>query len=942
MHISNQILSDITVFTKYAKYIEKLKRRETWEELVTRNMIMHQKRYPKLAKNIYDVYTNFVIPKKVLPSMRSLQFGGKPIEISPNRVFNCAFCPIDSIYSFSETMFLLLGGTGVGFSVQRHHVEKLPEITKPKSRKRRFLIGDSIEGWADAIKVLMESYFFNKSDPVFDFSDIRPKGSALITSGGKAPGPQPLKDAIHNIRKVLDSKQIGEKLKPIEAHDIMCYIADAVLAGGIRRAALISLFSMNDEEMLACKSGNWWETNPQRGRSNNSVVILRHKVKKKDFMALWDKIKASGSGEPGVYFSNDKDWGTNPCCEIALRPYQFCVDGKTKLITKNGLINIEDSVDKEIEIWNGQEWSNVKPYKTGDADRLHRVWFSDGSYLDATDNHKFLVKNRFENEYKEVETIDLIELLKTSKYNLQIPRSNIKYDDEIGIVCKEAYDYGFILGDGFVYKNNKYVEANLYSKDKLLEFETAKYVGDYLNYNDTKFTTVRFDVDYSFSKSLKHDLGLPKEIFSWDKKSILDFIAGWADADGSQASKGIRIYGREDKLRDGQLLLSKVGINSSLNLMSSKGEITNLGERKNSVYYLQITKTIEIPCQRLICNSDEDCKFKGKYQLIKKIDTLDGLHKSYCLTEDKLHQCVFNNVLTKQCNLTEINANNVLSQKDLNERAQAASFIGTLQAGYTDFHYLRDCWKEATEKDSLIGVGMTGIGSGKVLKYNLKEAAQLVIEENKKISKIININQATRTTTIKPSGTSSMVLGCSSGIHAWHNDFYIRRMRIGKDETIYIYLKDNHPELVKDEFFRPEQQAVIEIPQAAPRGSILRSESYVDILERVKLFNENWVQEGHIDGQNTHNVSCTVSLKDEDWAQCGNWMWENKHGFNGISVLPYDGGTYTQAPFEDIDEITYKKMAKHLHDIDLSLAIEVTDNTDLSGELACSAGGCEI
>ena len=243
MEISNRILSDITVHMKYAKFLPEMNRRETWEELVTRNKEMHQKKYPHIKDDIEEVY-KLVYDKKILPSMRSLQFGGKPIEISPNRVYNCAYLPIDHTDAFSETMFLLLGGTGVGYSVQKHHVDKLPEIRKPNpDRKRRYLVSDSIEGWAEAIKLLVESYFGTKtSTPIFDYSDIRHKGALLVTSGGKAPGPQPLKDCVHNIKKVLDSKNNGEKLTPIETHDIVCHIADAVLAGGIRRAALISLF----------------------------------------------------------------------------------------------------------------------------------------------------------------------------------------------------------------------------------------------------------------------------------------------------------------------------------------------------------------------------------------------------------------------------------------------------------------------------------------------------------------------------------------------------------------------------------------------------------------------------------------------------------------------------------------------------------------------------
>ncbi len=316
--LTNEILSDITVYMKYARYIPEIQRRETWEELCERNMAMHIRKYPEIREEIKRVYREYVIPKKVLPSMRSLQFAGKPIETAPNRIFNCCFLPVDSVHAFAETMFLLLGGTGVGYSVQRHHVEKLPIIKGTLKSNRRFLVADNIEGWSETIRILLESYFHGKSNPVFDYRDIRPKGAALITSGGKAPGPQPLKDAVHNIRKVLDTKEPGSKLTTLEAHDIMCYIADAVLAGGIRRAALICLFSMDDNEMLTSKYGSWWELNPQRGRANNSAVILRHKVTEEDFKELWGKVVNSGSGEPGVYFSNDKDWGTNPCCLVDL------------------------------------------------------------------------------------------------------------------------------------------------------------------------------------------------------------------------------------------------------------------------------------------------------------------------------------------------------------------------------------------------------------------------------------------------------------------------------------------------------------------------------------------------------------------------------------------------------------------------------------------------
>jgi ribonucleoside-triphosphate reductase len=617
--LNNSILSDIIVHMKYAKYIPELNRRETWNELVTRNKAMHIKRYPELADQIQLNY-KYVYDKKVLPSMRSLQFSGKPIEISPNRLYNCSYLPIDHTDSFSECMFLLLSGCGVGYSVQKHHIDKLPNITKPfEGRTRRFVIGDSIEGWSDSIKVLIKSYLGSRraSKIKFDFSDIRPKGARLVTSGGKAPGPQPLKECLLKVKGILDVKEEGSKLSTLEVHDIICHIADAVLAGGIRRAALISLFSAYDEEMISCKAGNWWELNPQRGRSNNSAVLMRHKITKKFFLDLWKRIELSGAGEPGIYFNHDKDWGTNPCCEIALRPYQFC-------------------------------------------------------------------------------------------------------------------------------------------------------------------------------------------------------------------------------------------------------------------------------------------------------------------------------------NLCEVNVSDVTNQEELNDRVKAAAFIGTLQAGYTEFHYLREIWQETTERDALVGVSMTGIASKKVLKMDMPKAADIVKRENSRVAKLIGINKAARTTCVKPAGTTSLVLGTSSGIHAWHNDYYIRRLRVGKNEAIYSYLNKNHPELVQDEYFRPHDTAVIEIPQSAPKGSIMRTESAFDLLKRVKQVATEWVKPGHRSGSNTHNVSATISLKEDEWDKAGKWMWDNRECYNGLSVLPYDGGTYTQAPFEDITEEEFNKRVKSLHEVNLLNIMEDTDETDLSGELACAGGVCEI
>lgn len=616
MDITQKILSDITVFNKYAKFIPDLGRRENWKELCLRNMGMHLRKYPHMAQEIEEVYNDFVFTKKVLPSMRSMQFGGRPIELSNNRMFNCAFVAIDHPAAFWEAMFLLLGGSGVGFSVQFPHVAKLPAVIGPTERPRRFLVGDSIEGWADAIKVLVKAYFEGKSDPDFDYRDIRPKGAKLITSGGKAPGPEPLRICVEQLRKVLNGA-VGRKLTPLECHDMMCHIADAVLSGGIRRAALISLFSQNDLDVMSCKSGSWWELNPQRGRANNSVVLERGKVTEEQFMSIWKRVRASGCGEPGFFWTNDINIGTNPCCEISLRSMQFC-------------------------------------------------------------------------------------------------------------------------------------------------------------------------------------------------------------------------------------------------------------------------------------------------------------------------------------NLTEVNVSDVTTQEELNARCKAASFLGTLQAGYTNFHYLRPQWIENTEKDALIGVGMTGIGSGKILPLDLVQAAEVVKVENERVAKCLGINVASRCTTVKPSGTSSLTVGSSSGIHAWHNDYYIRRMRVGKNEALYRYMSNNFPSLIEDCVFKPHLEAVMMFPQKAPEGAIYRTEPAINLLKRVRRFNQEWVHAGYREGANHHNVSCTISIRDEEWDMVGEWMWNNKKYYTGISVLPYDTGTYPQQPFSDCTKEEFEKLATHLFDINLDDVKEEEDNTNLTDQVACAGGACEL
>jgi ribonucleoside-diphosphate reductase alpha chain len=417
MNITQEILSDITVFNKYAKHIPEIKRRETFDELCDRNVAMHVKKYPQLKEKIQQVYNKFVRNKKVLPSMRSMQFAGAPIEISNVRIFNCSYFPIDHPFAFAELMFLLLSGTGVGYSVQKHHIDKLPVVVGPSERKRRFLIGDSIEGWAEAIKVLIKAYTQGKSTPEFDFRDIRPKGSKLITSGGKAPGPDPLRICIDQVRAILNNA-VGRKLTTLEVHDICCHIADAVLAGGIRRAAMIALFDRDDHDMLSCKSGAWWELNPQRGRANNSAVLPRGEVTEEEFKKIWKLVEMSGSGEPGFYWTNNIDWGANPCisgdalitvCDHGVDnesvglPYQIPMKMLVDIVNSSNLPPYALTLNLET---GEKEWKPILAAALTKRNAEMVQIEADGRVLKCTPDHKIFTKNRGWVEAQHLEETD--------------------------------------------------------------------------------------------------------------------------------------------------------------------------------------------------------------------------------------------------------------------------------------------------------------------------------------------------------------------------------------------------------------------------------------------------------------------------------------------------------------------------------------------------------
>ncbi len=602
-------LADYTFVSRYARYNKDLKRRETFHEAVERVKQMHLNKYP-MAKEEIDFAFDHVHKKLVLGSQRALQFGGLPILKKNARLYNCSAGYCDRVRFFQEATWLLLCGVGVGVSVTKNHIDKLPNfhegLEKPSDFEggKTFVIEDSIEGWSDAFGVLMASYMpheeFNAyygKRVEFDFSKIRPKGSSLSYGVGKAPGPDPLKNSLEKCRQVLDKCLINNqrRLRPIDAMDCLLHASDCVISGGIRRSAVIVLFSKDDMEMMTAKTGDWYYTNPQRARSNNSVLLDRRTTTAEEYHKLFESAKQFG--EPGIVWTDcENEQLFNPCNEIGLRGYD----------------------------------------RAGDS--------------------------------------------------------------------------------GFQF-----------------------------------------------------------------------------------------------------------------------------------------------------------------------------------------------------CNLSEINGSKLVDKEQFAIAAKAASIIGTLQAGYTDFDYLGKVSENITRREALLGVSITGMMDNPHICFDpaiQREMAQLVIETNVNLAEKLGINQAARTTTVKPAGSTSCILETSSGIHPHHAYRYFRRVQANNMEAPVQLYKNYNPDAVEASVWSANKtDDVITFMCEVPQNALIKSNvDAVRLLEYVKLTQENWIESGKVKELCaapwlSHNVSNTINVGPTEWSDVEKFIYDNRESFAGISLLGNTGDLdYNQAPFTKVME----------------------------------------
>ena len=881
-------------------------------------------------------------------------------------------------------------------------------------------VGDSRQGWVNSYKILLElssdDRFSGEVQVSIDLSNVRPAGEPLKGFGGVA-NPVRLLELYKRCGDILN-KAIGRQLNSVECCLLIDEAAVTIVAGNIRRSAGMRQFNSDDRLGATAKDNLWqqdengnWRIDPERDalRMSNHTRVFHHKPTLEECVAAVQKQYYSGEGaiqwageavarsnadvlttpalkadflkvyEQGTakewlqnnYPNLDKNeiehrlsrFGLNPCGEI-LGTNFHCVSGDTLLITRDSLAKIEDVIGQEIEIWNGNNWSKVTPFQTNTNQKLYRVQFSDGTYLDATEYHRFFVKDRFDKEYKEVLTKDLMD---TSRYQLHTEPFQIQYEGGSDIDSSYAYTLGVAVGDGTVDQKNRASLGSFHGREtrpdelrkiRLHEGKSNLVVAGHKsperNYDYLPAFTDVTELDFSaeFLKALKTSPEALDIIASWNRQAILHFIAGLADTDGSNTqSNGIRIYiSDRNRAYRCQLLLAKCGVRCSLNLMSRKGAVTNYGVRSQDLYYLQITNCAEIPCQRLDVSKSTEPVGKGKWQVIRGVEELPGLHDTFCFNEPEFHKGVFGATLAGNCNLAEIHLNQI-DPNNHKEQQEAFTASALSVAALLNHKFQEPRYQYSRELDPIVGVSFTGLfdffvhafgsewlqwwaegrpATAAGIAYKQKEHEYLntwreIVEATVwEYCDRHNIKRPNRCTTVQPSGTKSLLTGASPGWHAPKAQRFIRRITFRKDDPValacidYGYSvipsqsdKDENGNLLDDAFDPRCTEWLIEIPVKVSWADIPGADT-IEIAQFSALSQMDFymgVQQHYV----RHNTSATIELREHEVDALGQRIFEairDDEGYISAALLARfdDHQTFPRLPFEPIDKATFDEM----------------------------------
>lgn len=959
--------------SRYARYLDDKQRRENWNETVDRyfhfiTSHLEENHNYTIPSSLKEELQQAILNKEVMPSMRCLMTAGEALKRDNTAGYNCSYLQVDDPKSFDEAMYILLCGTGVGFSVERQFITKLPEVPEAiNDSETIIMVEDSKEGWAKSLRQLI-ALLYSGEAPQWNVSKVRPAGTRLKVFGGRASGPGPLIDLFHFVTKIFKNAQ-GRKLNSLECHDIMCKIGEVVVVGGVRRSAMISLSNLSDDRMRHAKSGAWWEANSQRALANNSACYTET-PDVGNFMKEWLSLYDSKSGERGIFNREasknvvkkngrrdaNHDFGTNPCCFtadtlIAVADGRNAVSIGQLASESQGQISFpvysaafstthnQAGDSGKFKCWKTEVKGAIA--KSTGFKPVYKVTLSNGDTFEATDDHPLATQSGTYVQVKDSVGVSLATFFSTKNKYRRINSFTNGYANQHRMIWNYyngepefGYDIDHIdNAKGDCIENLQLLER----KDHLKKTATERMgSGNPIHRQDA--SRARRNISAAIQT-----VGNPR----W---------SGLSDGELIEIGKAAQKLGVLLNAKNLRKIEPRFPLAFSKNRFGGKfSNYKAIVEGKKAYTAPELVQAVELETVENIHLIDDVHVSSVEFIGTKEIFDLqvEDNHNFYIITKsfDEKHVVtrgilVHNSEIilrpSQFCNLTEIVIRATDSVEDIKRKARLATILGTFQSTLTFFPYLRKAWRENTKAERLLGVSMTGILDNHLLNNPdsqelpglLESVRQLCVETNEHLALELGVERSAAITCVKPSGTVSQLVDSASGLHPRHSKYYFRRVRgDNKDPLTQYMIQSGIPH--EPDVSKPESTTVFTFPIKAPEGALTRKD--VDALTHLKLwlvFQRHWCE---------HKPSVTISVTEKEWPEVGAFVWKHFNEMSGVSFLPYDGGSYRQAPYEECTEEQYKELlAKIPQSIEWDSVVEVEDNVEGVQTLACTSGVCEI
>jgi intein/homing endonuclease len=982
-------LQKFQFFDKYSRFNYELGRRETWVETVDRTVaFLHELAGSRLPAETYERIRQAILHMRAMPSMRLLAMAGAAARRSNITLYNCSYQPVESIDSFVEALIISMSGCGVGFSVESRYVENFPRVKRQTGSKRPvFVVPDSAEGWAEALRLGLETWF-EGGDMRFDLSQLRPAGAPLRTKGGRASGPEPLRLMLRFVRSRILARQ-GSFIRPIDAHDMMCAVGNAAVSGGVRRTAMISLFDHDDSEMLQCKNGEFDHENSQRWNANNSAVWPEGGLTQIEFIKKFVEMVESGRGEPGI-FNREAARAMRPerreVADFGINP---CITGDTWVLTDQGPRQVADLVGiPHTTLVDGLRypttdqgfWENgVKP--------ILLLTTSEGYTLRLTANHQVLAVPHISSKTERTTWVEAGTLQPGDKIKLHNHREATWEGDG---TFDEGWLLGSLVGDGtFDYKTALLTfwgehRAQMAEHAVTIIHQTVHARADLTSHDQSEYdrTVVQsaglrdLAADYGIYRGVKTITPLIEQTSSAFHRG---FLQGLFDADGAvlgtqRKGVSVRLAQSDPALLEGvQRMLLRLGITAAIyrNRRPAGTRLLPDGHGGTQEYVCRDNHELVIANDNLQVFA-EVVGFSQPAKQTRLAQKLDGYahalnRERFVVTvkqiehagEEMVYDCAVPDINAfdanglyvhncgeivlrphQFCNLSSAIARVDDTFETLRDKVEVATIIGSIQSMATHFPGLRPIWKHNCEEERLLGVDITGqmdspISQDAEVKARLK---QIAIETNRQTAAALDINPAASLTCVKPSGNSSQMVDCASGLHARWAPYYIRNVRVATYSPIFKVLRDAGVPMDPENGQTPEDANtwVVHFPVKAPDGAITRNDRTA--IEQCEYWLQNKVH------WTEHNPSVTITYRPDEVIDLMKWVWEHRDKLGGITFLPSFDAHYAQMPYEEIDREKYERLMAAFPPIDFSkiYRYEEKDLTNLAQEMACFSGTCEI